>query len=166
MIKLVGKSLRRNNIYIASKYLTHLLVTKRKAVILSWRSLANITLAKWSSLTSPLITYQYHVPLISWEGHITSVVLSKIYNLNPVIRKYQTLIDGHSTKPLTSVQKYQVIEHKERLKDWHRLAEMKIRQLNAFLDPGLGLGTEKGHEWKSWWYANKVVKSIGAMWIF
>jgi len=58
--------------------------------------------------------------MMHWKGHITSAGFPKIYNLNLNMRKYQTQIGGHSTKPLSS-KVVKVIKDEEKLKNCHRL---------------------------------------------
>lgn len=71
----------------------YLLITKRKAVTLQWKHLADTTLTKWSRLTSPLIRYSAIMcPLIWYTEKYPSLLWYSCQNTEPQLirRKQQT----------------------------------------------------------------------------
>lgn len=108
MLELLGKTMMRHSTYIVSRYIPSrwLLITKRAPVTLQWRSPADLILLKQSELTLP-ITGRL-TPCTSWniaparaQKHFC-VFLPKLYKMNLINRKYETISNWETFYEITS----------------------------------------------------------------
>lgn len=129
MLKLVDKIWwEKKDFCIISKYLPirHLLIKKGKVVTIMWKYLVNTTLTKWTKLTL-IIRHQNHLLSVMkhQERHSIIVLLSKMHNLNLILRNFQTNLNWRMLYKTTNQESSKLSSPRERNKDLncHKLEE-------------------------------------------